>query len=125
MKKVECRPTDLSVFANKIPTIPRVSRGRICNLASSRKQILNSSNFCLATTHRSDSQNIAFSVLAFHRFSQRLFCISFSAFLVLDFGSELGEYIPPIYAQVFQLSFILRASLACVSLVSTAFSSIC
>jgi hypothetical protein len=51
----------------------------------------------MATTHRSDSQNIAFGVVAFHRFSQRSLCISFSAFLVLDFGSELGEYIPPIY----------------------------
>jgi hypothetical protein len=79
----------------------------------------------MATTHRSDSQNIAFGVLAFHRFSQRSLCISFSAFLVLDFGSELGEYIPPIYVHVFQRSFILQASLACVSLVLTAFSSIC
>jgi len=35
MEKVESCLTDLTVFANKIPTIPRVSRGRICNLASS------------------------------------------------------------------------------------------
>jgi hypothetical protein len=42
----------------------------------------------VATTHRSVSQNIAFYVLWFHRFFQRSLTNFFSAFLVLDLGTE-------------------------------------
>lgn len=115
MKKVECRPTDLTLFANKIPTIPRVSRGKICNLASSWNR------FWIQATFLWPQHTVPIvkrSLLVFWRFvdfRKDRFAFIFTPNI---FGSWLrhwmGEYIP-VSVQVLHVSFIIQASQACVT----------